>query len=1314
MSGPDIQPSSSLSASLSPPSTLPSLSTAAAAATQSLSLARVSPKEDSTARWARELISSQQQLYELGNEIGRGAYGIVFSGVCLQTREPVAIKLIEGCCENENESRRYIREIKIMKYFAHSTHVLGLIDIFPLSEGNQKFAHIGLVSELMDCDLRTLIYDRGPISSEQCRIIMYGILCGAHEIHSACIVHRDLRPKNILIKGNRVKICDFGLARGQSHRMSLLSNLSHQWYTAPEGLFNNNCYTTAVDVWSLGCIFAEMLTNQILFKGESRLVRQVEKIFQVLGTPNEETINRICGKHERWLAQIQELPLYPVTPLETHFPSAPPDGIHLLQMMLVVNPAERITTTAALSHPYFTGVANLATDEKPLKPAPVDVPSIATSPKILKDMLYQECHTVGPTRPVHHNLLISKKFPCTEEALRQWEQHAEFLAPLVALTRSGPCVADPRGDGKRGGSTGACGRPPADQIAFAPVPFLVTNYASPDLPDRCAMWHQHTEATTARLDSRLRRGHNSGGAATAAAAAATTTTTTSPSSANTASSSGSSSAPSSPASNPLPTSPRMSYNSSAFCTSPRVKPHQTRACTVGDLQMMVMGGGGSGRPPATTRGGGGDKETSSGSQSRSPSPDASPSPPLLPVDPSSPVRSPSSKSPPRDREHGRSPHRRGKASAAQSQVQAQGEMGRPSGFMPVCLNFTPDGNPQVMINGGMGVMERPTKHLHHHHHRHHTTTRHTPSTIIDENGGYSNTHPRRRSCSYAIPLSLSPSMFANQDRATPTQNQTILPPYLALASTSRDKHSGSKSMRAKTGSSKRASVGHDVFPLADDDSTYHFELGDPERTLNIMERLGEGSFGSVWKAQHDSGKLLAIKKVPADQDEHIISKEVSSMKDLWNSYIVRYWACCNVKAELWIVMDYCNGGSLQEIMKTCGRTLFENEIASATCHVLKGLNFLHSVNKLHRHIKASNILVDANGIAKLADWECLGNAKQQASMIGTPYWMAPEFIQDVGCDSRADIWSLGITCIELAEGAPPHWEVNPIRALLQIPQWDPPTLTQPEKWSSSFSRFLSRCLVKRPDQRPLSSELLQEPFIKPVERTTLIELVQYQEQMRSLQPPEKTQPPSKEAGPASSSLPGDKGSGVPSTPVSDTSDADFDMSGLSGIWSKFVTDNPTLVGDAEGDEDDEGEDGDEAEDGGTTTEGQNSDLQTPRHSSCLEPQPNLTSFVPTPGSTGVTPLKPTFIDFRTGIASHSTPATATTAGNGTACNTCDDLKHENNLLRAEIDKVNKLNSQLSQRLEETEEEVNTAKSDADRIRSEFQNCKKWGNAALRL
>jgi len=182
-------------------------------------------------------------------------------------------------------------------------------------------------------------------------------------------------------------------------------------------------------------------------------------------------------------------------------------------------------------------------------------------------------------------------------------------------------------------------------------------------------------------------------------------------------------------------------------------------------------------------------------------------------------------------------------------------------------------------------------------------------------------------------------------------------------------------------------------------------------------------------------------------------------------------------------MEYCAAGSLADIMCVLDRPLDEEQIAVVCKFALKGLQYLHGkMNKIHRDIKAGNILLNQRGRAKLADFGVAGhladaNAKRM-TVIGTPFWMAPEVVREVGYDFKADIWSLGITAIEMAEMNPPHSNMHPMRAIFLIPTRDPPTLTEPSEWSDNFNDFLARCLVKNPDERWNADELLKHPFIK--------------------------------------------------------------------------------------------------------------------------------------------------------------------------------------------------------------------------------------------
>ncbi|KAH3759820.1 Serine/threonine-protein kinase hippo [Pelomyxa schiedti] len=281
------------------------------------------------------------------------------------------------------------------------------------------------------------------------------------------------------------------------------------------------------------------------------------------------------------------------------------------------------------------------------------------------------------------------------------------------------------------------------------------------------------------------------------------------------------------------------------------------------------------------------------------------------------------------------------------------------------------------------------------------------------------------------------------------------------------------------------------------------EFFHPERSFLFSSKLGEGSFGSVWKAIHRTGRSFAIKKVIIEDNLGELSKEVEFMRSLKSEWIVRYFGSCTVNGEFWIIMEFCGAGSLRAVMKNCQRTLNEREIAISVNHILHGLNYLHGIRKLHRDIKAGNVLVNENGVCKLSDFGVSGQLTdahcRRHTMIGTPFWMAPEVIQDTGYDEHADIWSLGITCIELAEGQPPHFEESPIKAIFCIPNWDIPVLKERDSWTPTFHNFLSRLLVKNPDCRPLTGELLEDPFVKDLATETLSDLVSEQQQAVLLQ-----------------------------------------------------------------------------------------------------------------------------------------------------------------------------------------------------------------------
>ncbi|ERL94311.1 hypothetical protein D910_11592 [Dendroctonus ponderosae] len=256
----------------------------------------------------------------------------------------------------------------------------------------------------------------------------------------------------------------------------------------------------------------------------------------------------------------------------------------------------------------------------------------------------------------------------------------------------------------------------------------------------------------------------------------------------------------------------------------------------------------------------------------------------------------------------------------------------------------------------------------------------------------------------------------------------------------------------------------------------------PEEVFDIICKLGEGSYGSVYKALHkESGQVLAIKQVPVDTDLQEIIKEISIMQQCDSPYVVKYYGSYFKNTDLWIVMEYCGAGSVSDIMRLRKKTLSEVEIATVLSDTLKGLEYLHLRRKIHRDIKAGNILLNSEGHAKLADFGVAGQLTdtmaKRNTVIGTPFWMAPEVIQEIGYNCVADIWSLGITALEMAEGKPPYGDIHPMRAIFMIPTKPPPSFREPDKWSPEFIDFVSVCLVKIPEERATATDLLSHVFI---------------------------------------------------------------------------------------------------------------------------------------------------------------------------------------------------------------------------------------------
>ncbi|KAJ3682094.1 hypothetical protein LUZ60_014667 [Juncus effusus] len=287
--------------------------------------------------------------YEKVEKIGEGTYGVVYKARDKLTNETIALKKIRLEQEDEGVPSTAIREISLLKEMQHG-------NIVRLQDVVHSEKRIYLVFEYLDLDLKKYM-DAHPELAKNPRLIktyLYQILRGVSYCHSHRVLHRDLKPQNLLIdrRTNALKLADFGLARAFGIPVRTFTHeVVTLWYRAPEILLGSRQYSTPVDMWSVGCIFAEMVTQRPLFPGDSE-IDELFKIFRVLGTPNEETWPGVTSLPDFKSA----FPKWPAKDLSTVVPTLDPAGIDLLSKMLRLEPSKRITARQALEHEYFKDI----------------------------------------------------------------------------------------------------------------------------------------------------------------------------------------------------------------------------------------------------------------------------------------------------------------------------------------------------------------------------------------------------------------------------------------------------------------------------------------------------------------------------------------------------------------------------------------------------------------------------------------------------------------------------------------------------------------------------------------------------------------------------------------------------------------------------------------------------------------------------------------------------------------------------------------------------------------------------------------------
>ncbi|CAG7903018.1 unnamed protein product [Brassica rapa] len=317
--------------------------------------------------------------------LGSGGYGLVCSAVNSESNERVAIKKIMHACENPIQAKRTLREIKLLRHLEHE-NIVGIKDII-VPPQREFFEDVYIAFEMMDSDLYKVITSYEKLTKDHYQYFLYQILRGLKYIHSANVLHRDLKPSNLLVSVKcELKICDFGLARAASETHAMTEYVTTRWYRAPELLLNSSTYTKAIDMWSVGCIFLELMTGRPLFPGRDH-VHQFCLILELIGSPTEYDIGSLNDSAKQYLRQ---LPWFARQSFYLKFPNVPYSAIDLVEKMLKFDPRQRISVEDALAHPFLETLHDITDEPVCTKPFDVDLEEHPLEVEQIKELIYQE------------------------------------------------------------------------------------------------------------------------------------------------------------------------------------------------------------------------------------------------------------------------------------------------------------------------------------------------------------------------------------------------------------------------------------------------------------------------------------------------------------------------------------------------------------------------------------------------------------------------------------------------------------------------------------------------------------------------------------------------------------------------------------------------------------------------------------------------------------------------------------------------------------------------------------------------------------